>query len=344
MVKDAKKLRSGVIGYGGTCNMGKSHGSWMIKSGMEFAAVCDLNKERLELARQEFPSIAVYDSVAEMLARSDLDLITIITPHFNHAELAIQVLESGKHCIVEKPMAVTLEQAQSMEKKARETGHMLTVYHNRRWDGWYQETRKLIADGKLGDIYQAEFYWGDYISPASWGEWRADKKRAGGTLFDWGAHMADWLLGIIPGKVRSVRGSKQNRVWNEYTIDDQMCATVYFESGAVGRLEVSYIDCHPKPLFRISGTKGSVVQLAGPDKVMSVAYMEEGKRVEYTTAYQDHEHLVNYYDHIVAHLLRNEELQVKPEQCRQAIAILDTAEKSADAGTELAIPEGGIDR
>jgi predicted dehydrogenase len=292
----------------------------------------------LEIARKDFPGIAVYDSVAAMLARPDLDLITVITPHFNHAELALQVLESGKHCIVEKPMAVTLEQAKAMEDKSRETGLMLTVYQNRRWDGWYQEARKLIAEGKLGDVFEAEFFWGDYISPASWGEWRADKARAGGTLFDWGAHMADWLLGIIPDRVRSVRATRQNRVWNEYTIDDQMCATVYFESGAVGRLEVSYISCQPKPLFRITGTKGAIVQVPGPNKEMSVAYVEDGKRVEYTVAYQDHEHLHNYYDHIAAHLLRGEELQVKPAQCRQAIAILDTAEKSAEAGVELPVP------
>lgn len=336
MKNQGQKMRGGVIGYGGTCNMGKVHGDMMIRNGIEFAAVCDVNHERLEQAQSDYPGVSTYHSVADMLEKEELDLVTIITPHDSHAPLALQVLESGRHCIVEKPMAITLEQAKAMEAKAKETGLMLSVFHNRRWDGWYLEAQKLIAEGKLGDVYRVELFWGDYISPASWGEWRADKEKSGGTLFDWGAHMTDWLLGLVPGKMKSIRGSKQNRVWNDFTIDDQMCYSLYFENGAVGHVEISYISCQKKPLIRIFGTKGALTHQSDNENILCATIMENDQKTEYTVNCESSG--FRYYENIAGHLMRGEKLLVTPEQTKRVIAVIDSAGKSAETGMELSVP------
>lgn len=233
------KIRGAVIGYGGAFNMGKVHGGSMNRVGFEFMAACDLDQARTEQAAHDFPGIRTYTNVQELLAQPDINLVTVITPHNSHAALAEQVLASGKHCILEKPMCILAEDAHRLVKLASEKGLMLTVYHNRRWDGWYLTVKDLIAKGMLGDIYHVEMYSGGYDVPKDW--WRENKEISGGAFYDWGAHYIDYLLGLVPGKIKSVRGYIHNRVWHHKTNEDQVDSVIEFENGEVAHIEISSI-------------------------------------------------------------------------------------------------------
>ncbi len=101
------KIKVGVIGYGGAFSMGKLHLEQMAAEGMVPTAVCDVDAGRLPQAEEDFPGIETYDSVAKMLRRSPVDLVTVITPHNTHAKLVLQCLRAGRHVVVEKPFAIT---------------------------------------------------------------------------------------------------------------------------------------------------------------------------------------------------------------------------------------------
>jgi scyllo-inositol 2-dehydrogenase (NADP+) len=117
------EIRCAVIGYGGAFNMGKHHATQMEQTGvMKVVAVCDLDPQRLEVAKADFPHIRTYQSVDEMLTQEDFDLAVIVTPHNTHAPLALKCLKAGKHVIVEKPMCLTVKEATAMIETAKAKG------------------------------------------------------------------------------------------------------------------------------------------------------------------------------------------------------------------------------
>jgi len=131
----ASDLKVGVVGYGGAFNMGRVHLREMQSAGMTPCAVVELDPQRLQVAEQDFPGIQKYTTVDELLAKSDVDLVTIITPHNSHAPLALKCLRAGRHVISEKPMAITTKECDAMIAAAKKKKLLLSAYHNRHWDG-----------------------------------------------------------------------------------------------------------------------------------------------------------------------------------------------------------------
>ncbi len=130
----AQEIKVGVIGYGGAFDMGRKHLLEMMRAKMTPVAVADIDPSRLEIARGDFPDIETYTSVSSMLKKSDVDLVTIITPHNTHAALALQCLNAGKGVVCEKPLAITTAECDRMIAAARKNRVVLSTYHNRHWD------------------------------------------------------------------------------------------------------------------------------------------------------------------------------------------------------------------
>lgn len=327
------KIRGAVIGYG----MGKHHANQMTEAGIDFAALCEPDPVRREQAKLDYPHIRTYSEVKDLLADPDIDLVAVVTPHNTHAELAIKVMESGKNCIVDKPMCIRADDAAALVDKARNTGVMLSVYHNRRWDDWYLTTKRLIEQGVLGDVFSVEMNFSNYGHPGN--TWRSYKDVSGGIFYDWGAHYMDWMLGIVPGKMKSIRGYVQKRLWDDVTNEDQLDCMIEFESGAIVHSQTSQIDRAGKTAVRILGTKGAIETDRGV------------KMGDYLTLYTDLDGIhvetkvpflpsswISYYHNIVDHLTNGAELAVKPEQVLRVISVLETAGKSAVEGRELSVP------
>lgn len=330
---EGRKIRSAVIGYGGAFNIAKMHAEHMTQSGIEFVAACEMNEERLEQALKDFPGIRGYRTAEELLAQPDIDLVAVITPHNTHYSLGMQVLESGKHCILEKPMCITAEEGDALVRKAREKGVMLSVYHNRRWDAWYMAVKDLVAQGAIGQIFSAELYSGGHGHPGHW--WRGNKEISGGIAYDWGAHFLDALFGLMPGKPTTVRGFSNKLKWHDVTNEDHLEAFIGFDDGASATLTVSSISYAPRPNRRILGTKGAII--SNGDTEVTLYTEEDGKRVERKIETGGSQ-WPRYYENIVDHLTKGAELAVKPEQARRVIAVLDAAGKSAAEGRELRVP------
>ena len=113
--------------------------------------------ERTKNDAQAFdPEIGNARSVDELLSDESIDLVFICTPNETHFPYAMDALENGKHVVIEKPFAATEEEAMQLFAKAEEKGLVLTAYQNRRWDSDFLTLKKLLAEGKLGDIVEYE--------------------------------------------------------------------------------------------------------------------------------------------------------------------------------------------
>ncbi|MFZ2655804.1 MAG: Gfo/Idh/MocA family oxidoreductase, partial [Victivallales bacterium] len=196
--KNASEIKVGVIGYGGAFNMGKSHLNEMKKAGMTPTAVAEIDKERLKVAETDFPGIETYTSVAEMLKKSDVNLLAIITPHNTHAKLAIQCLKAGRHIVCEKPLAITTAECDAMIAEAKKNNLVASTYHNRHWDGCILDAVKKVRSGAIGEVVRVEAHMGGWGQPGDW--WRTSRTISGGILYDWGVHLLEYSFQILEGE------------------------------------------------------------------------------------------------------------------------------------------------
>lgn len=194
-----QKIRFAVIGCG---HIGKRHAE-MIKRdiGAELVALCDIRpKEELGIEDYDVPFFA---SLNEMLHSGlEIDVINICTPNGLHAEMAIQTMKSDHHVVIEKPMALTLQDAEKVAYTSFRFRKQVFCVMQNRYSPPSVWIKEMVDSGKLGKIYMVQLncYWnrdGRYYKP---GGWHGDAKLDGGTLFTQFSHFIDimyWLFGDI---------------------------------------------------------------------------------------------------------------------------------------------------
>ncbi len=334
-----KTIKCGLLGFGPSFNMGSGHASWINSTpGMEVIAVCDTNEARVEAAKKELPNLAGYfTNLDNMLKMEDLDLVVNILPHNIHYTTTMKCLEAGKHVVLEKPFCITVEEANNMIDTANKNGLMLSLFHNRRWDGDYITIRDMIDRGLIGDIFHIECGGGSYGHPGFW--WRSDKEISGGVMYDWGAHFIDWVLNMVPSKITQVMGDFQKRIWNSVTNEDHGQAYIRFENGVTADYMTSNIAAISRPKWTILGTKGAI-QSDWDEMIHLVSYTTGIKLDSHTKSSLPGYGCTQYYRNVADHLLMNEELAVKPEQARRVIGVIDAAQRSSELGVSVAPAEG----
>jgi predicted dehydrogenase len=318
--------------------MGRGHLKEMEQAGMTPVAVCEVDAERLKVAETDFPGIQTYSTVAEMLRKSDVNLITIITPHNTHAKLALQCLQAGRHVVCEKPLAITTAECDAMIAAAKKSGVVLSTYHNRHWDGWILRAVEQIKEKKvIGDIYRVEARMGARALPGDW--WRTSRTISGGILYDWGVHLLEYGLQLIDSDITEVAGFSKTGYWapktrwKKDTNEDEAEAVVRFRNGSWLTLNITSLDSNAKPGFlEITGTEGSyVIDWSG-----YTIHKREGQNYSleqgphYPNAWE------KFYGNIADHLTKGAKLVITPEWSRRPIHILDLAAQSAKKSRTLA--------
>ncbi len=340
--QSAGKITVGVVGYGGAFNMGKAHLSQMQQAGMTPKAVVEIDPERLKVATADFPGIETYASVDDMLAKSDVQLVAIITPHNTHAELAVKCLQAGRHVVCEKPLAITTEECDEMIDAAQKSGVVLSTYHNRHWDGCILHAVEQIRQQQaIGDIVRIEAHMGGYGKPGDW--WRTSKSISGGILYDWGVHLLEYSLQLLDGQIKEVTGFAKRGFWGPQTKwgkdanEDEGSAIVRLTSGQWLTLTISSIDSKGKEgWLEITGTKGTYVFDGGSWTI--IRHADGVKTV--TQGRNPDSQGQKFYQNIADHLVKGETLIITPEWSRRPIHILDLACKSAAKGTALKAKHG----
>jgi len=207
--------------------------------GARLAAVADIKASRAQRFANEYGA-EPYTDYRDLLDRHDLDVITISTPSGLHAQMAIDAMQAGKHVIVEKPMALSLEDAGRMIAVSEATGRKLCVVLQNRYNPPMQELRAVVDSGRLGRLllgnatvrwYRPQEYYED--------EWHGTWAMDGGALMNQSIHHIDalqWLMGA-PESVFAYSATLAHRMEAE----DIGVASIRFRSGALGAVEGSTV-------------------------------------------------------------------------------------------------------
>ncbi|MDB5321902.1 MAG: oxidoreductase domain protein [Phycisphaerales bacterium] len=253
------KIGVGIIGFG---RIGAEHAAWLTKTaGIEAVAVADGTAARQDLAQKR--GLRVYTMVEELLEDRGVQAVLVATPTAMHFEHAMQVMEAGKHVLVEKPMALDLAQSKQMAAEAAGRGVVLSVFQNRRWDLDYLTVRKAVESGVLGKLINVESrlgQWSSCVGPAAREyrpNWRNEAAFGGGGLYDWGSHFVDQIWRLMwPAKPVRVFAQLQGNVWS-VDCDDFARVCIDFDNGVAGLVEINTTTTRPLPRWHLDGTAGS---------------------------------------------------------------------------------------
>ncbi|MGL5150995.1 MAG: Gfo/Idh/MocA family protein [Clostridium sp.] len=259
-----KKLKFAIIGCG---RISYKHVEALKenKEVAELVATCDLN---IELAikkadeYREYGNVVTYIDYKEMILKEDIDVVTIATESGYHSEIAIYCMNKGKHVIVEKPMAMSIDEANEMIECAKRNNVKLSVAHQNRFNEPIKKLREAIDNDKFGRIMNvtARVLWRrdeGYYKQAPWrGTWELD----GGTLMNQCIHNIDLLQWMVGSEVERVY-SECDTFRNPIEGEDFGAILVRFKNGSIGIIEGSAV-VYPKNLeetLSVFGTSGTAV-------------------------------------------------------------------------------------
>jgi predicted dehydrogenase len=218
----------------------------------------------------------VADPDAAFAVAGDCDLAVVCTPNDTHVELAHRALGAGLHVVVDKPLALTVQEVEGLIDAADAAGRTLTVFQNRRWDGDFLTVRDVLTSGELGDVFvfESAFEW--------WKPEVTDRRKdrttvadGGGILYDLAPHLIDQAL-ILFGPVRTVHAEVDARRLNSVN-DDDVLVSLQHESGVRSRLWMSSVAAQGRPRFLLRGTRGSYVTFGlDPQESQLAAGMRPG--------------------------------------------------------------------
>ena len=183
------KVVYGLIGYGG---MGRWHTEILSKvPEAVIGGIYDIKEEKREEAKEK--GFFVYETEEAMLADPDIDVVLIATPNDGHKPIAIRAMHAGKNVISEKPVTLSSADLLEMENAAKETGKLLTVHQNRRWDDDFLIIKKLVEEQKLGHVFRIESrVHGSRGIPGDW-----EKKRSMVAEWFWTGAYTCWTRSYI---------------------------------------------------------------------------------------------------------------------------------------------------
>lgn len=336
-------INVGIVGYG---LAGKYFHSYLIglAEGLKVCAVAARSEETRKRAEADL-GVKTFASLSAMLEDEQVQLVVLATPHNTHAQMAMEAMDAGRHVVTDKIMCMNGREADEMIAASKRNKVMLSVFHNRRWDWDYLTLRHALDQGLLGQPFYFESNIGQNRRP---GGWRADRKQSGTLLFDWGAHLVDQALQLVPSGIKSVFCEIQDPT-GQVEVGAHGRMVIRFENDVLFEIEVCYLTRIERPRWYVLGTEGTF-QKYGRDP--QEPYMIEG-RIDEAQEPPEHRARVctsalgvegelvlesvrgnwrSYYENISAVLNEGAELAVKPEEVRRVMAVFDAALESAETG------------
>ena len=234
-------MRYALIGCG---RISTNHIKAAVSNGLEIAAVCDIVPEHMEAVLekhdlQEDKKIKRYTDYRQMVDEVKPELVSIATESGLHGEIALYCIENGVHTIIEKPMAMSLEEADKIISLAEEKKVKVSACHQNRFNIAVQEMRRALEAGRFGKLSHGSIHvrWNrnqEYYTQAPWrGTWAKD----GGALMNQCIHGIDLLRWMMGDEVESVYGVTKQQFHHYLEAEDIGMAVVKFKNGAVATIE-----------------------------------------------------------------------------------------------------------
>ena len=341
-------LKVGVIGYGYSA---KTFHIPLINASelFQLAAISSSQKDTIAI---EYPDVVVFETAQDLIASTTVDLVVITAPNAAHYPIAKQCLENRLHVVVEKPMVTTSVQAEELVSIASERGLVLSVFHNRRWDGDFLTVKTLINNELIGDIRFFESHF-DRFRPVVRQRWREQPGPGSGIWFDLGSHLVDQAVNLFGLPEAVTARCLPMREGSETT--DYFHVLLHYKNLEVV-LHGSCFSAAPNNRFRVEGTAGSYLkygldpqeqQLKKGIRPDDPSYGVENTQ-DYGRFYSDLSNepvktekgcYQQYYSEISAAIESGAENPVNPEDAVEVLKILELAEKSSARGTTLLLPK-----
>lgn len=235
---------------------------------LEFVAACDIEPRKIDdlFKRAEYEQVASveqYDDYRKMLAdHPEIELVAIATESGKHASIALDCIEAGKNLIIEKPIAMSIEDAEEIIRKADEKGVKVSACHQNRFNLAIQQLRKAVEVGRFGKLSHGTIHvrWNRGRSYYDQAKWRGTWEQDGGTLMNQCIHGVDLLRWMMGDEVEEVYGATRQRFHDYLEAEDVGVAVVKFKNGAIGTIEGTS-NVYPKNLeetLYIFGETGTV--------------------------------------------------------------------------------------
>jgi scyllo-inositol 2-dehydrogenase (NADP+) len=325
-------IRVGIVGYG--------------LAGSVFHApligACDRMDLTAVLTSHEVP--AHVDSLDELMDRSEL--VVVASPNKTHFPIAKAALQAGRHVVVDKPLTISVDEADALISLAERQGRVLSVFHNRRWDSDFLTVRDILP--RLGEVMLFEAHW-DRFRPQIKQGWREQLEPGSGLFSDLGPHLIDQALQLfgMPRAVSADIGIQRA----EAAVDDYFDVTFHYGERRVC-LRSSSLIAAPRRRFAVYGTAGSYIkrgldpqesQLKGGMDVRDPAFgfdRTEGTCIgtdgSMETAPTRQGNWRAFYEGVADAILDGAPPPVAPTDARNGLALISLARQAAKTGQRLA--------
>ncbi|KVD14841.1 oxidoreductase [Burkholderia ubonensis] len=242
-------LRIGLMGFGFAG--ATFHAPVIAASGRtQVAAIATGQPDR---ARAAYPDARIVADLDALLALDDIECVVIATPNDTHFPLARQVLDAGRHVVVDKPVTLTSDEALALARLANARSRVFAPFHNRRWDGDFLTVRRIVESGELGRITYVTSHF-DRFRPQVRVRWREEAARGGGLLLDLGPHLIDQALALF-GLPDTVSATVKTRRDNGSAPDFVHVQLGYPDKDVA--LHASALSAIEPARFTLHGTRGS---------------------------------------------------------------------------------------
>lgn len=339
----SKTIQVGMVGYGISAKIFQAP---MISSvpDIRLSKVVERSGEK---SKKDYPDVEIVRDLDQLLEDETIDLIVITTPNEYHYSMAEKALLAGKHVVVEKPFTNTSRDALKLIDLAKKQNKILSVYHNRRWDGDFQTVRKIVQEGLLGELAEAEIHYDRYRKELKPQAWREENKPGSGILYDLGAHLIDqaqYLFGLPHTITADVRIQREGG-----KIDDSFDILLSYGKLKV-RLKAGMLVREPGPHFILHGTNGSFIKYGMDPQEAALKQGLTPRSENWGIEPKEHWGKLNtdvnglhfegqiethhgdytaFYQNIYDVIVNQQELIVKPEEAYNTIRIIELALKSS---------------
>jgi predicted dehydrogenase len=314
------------------------------RSDARIVAVVDPVDERREQAAAEF-GCRTYTSLAKMLKQDDVEAAIVASPSDRHGPDTKAALKAGKHVVVEKPMAMSVAEADSMINAAGEADRKLFVHQNYRFHKEFLLMREVIGSGKLGRVYHIRNYLSHFSRR---NDWQTLAKNGGGVLNNTCVHFIDQILQLLPGRVMDVMGDLQ-QIASAGDVEDHVKALIRTDAGATADIEISSAQniAMTLPKWIVCGTTGTLScdgknytlrwfdgsqvrpleVIDGPAADRKYGNDDKLPWQEQTGTVEEAQSIGNFYDNVVAVLRDGAEQMITPESVRETMRVISLIRK-----------------
>lgn len=312
-------------------------------------AICDIYPEKAEAAAKTFNiNVDVYSDYEKILRRTDIDLVSVCTPPYTHAELAIAFLNAGKHVVIEKPMASSLEECDAMNRAQEESGKVLSVISQNRFTNPMMKLKAILDTKLMGPIVHTQvdsFWWRGHSYYDLW--WRGTwEKEGGGCTLNHAVHHIDifhWMNGM-PAEVTAVTSNTSH---DNAEVEDLSVAICRYSNGSLAQITSSVVHHGEEQqlIFQGKNARVSVPWKVKASKSKSNGFPEKDEEleVELQNAYEQLTNLefeghTAQVDDVLSAIEGKKEVLVDGKEGRKTLEMITAIYQSASTGQTVKLP------